>query len=340
MRNIIYSLVLMCLIFSACKKERAKENITTTSTQKQKVSLNVGFSQSVTSFGQRPINTNSLTTNSTTDTALSNHIGILYYMVYDSTGKSVQTVTQYSTDSTFGHFSTNLPAGKYTAGIAGGQYVHRLLGTDLHVDQGLAVQQSNLTGTYLYYYSYTQGSYFSALATFPGDTFFKQITLTVGSSAASQDVALDRISSVLKVNIDDVITTSVTSISVKLMGSTVAWNYYIADGHTEPANPNGEGDYFIQDPSVTVTVPAAAVGTKNFQLQTNFLYYGPFTAVITAYNGVSTPTVKTVTGIPGAPGKVTLLHGNLFSGNGITNGNTSAQFTADTTWKSTTTIGF
>jgi len=333
----------MCLFLSACKKDHSKENTPATTTAKQKVTLNVGFSQSVTTFSSRPVSTNSLATNSTTDTALTNHIGILYYMVYDSTGKSVQTVTQLYTDSVFGHFSLNLPAGKYTIGIAGGQYSQSVVNYDRIIPLELFVQQLPtlaLTNTYLYYFTYPNSDLGTNTATFPGDTFFKLITLTVGNTATSQNVALDRITSILKVNIDDVIPTAVTSITIKLTGSTVAWNYYISDGHTTAAEPNGQLDGFNPNPSYTFTVPASAIGTKNFQVQANLLYLGPFTAEITAYSGSSVTADKTLTGIPGAQGKVTLLSGNLFGGNGLNNGNTSTQFTADTTWKSTTTIGF
>lgn len=304
MKKILFAICLGVVVFVSCKKDYTKDN--GPSTQTQKVTFKLGFSKSVGSF-----QTNSLkTTYSTTpDTALSNHIDVIYYMVFDSNGGKVHDITQLSSDASFGSYTDNLQPGTYTVAVAAGK-------TGLLIYPGILSQQYLFCGVI---YPTVSGDYLPG--PFDKDAFFNKSTVTVGTTALNQNISLNRIVSKLVVNINDAIPVNTASLQLTL--SYYANEYFIGDGSTAVYNtPTKTYSYY----AYSYNVANSDWGKTNYQLSTLFLYGSPFTADI----GTLTAD-KVVTNVTGQANKVTLLSGNLFGGAGASN---TGSFTTlvDTTW--------
>ena len=313
MKKILFILSLAGVALSSCKKESQK-NITPVSKNAQSVTFNVGFSKNIPSLGN-PLNSTN------PDTSLTNHIKVLYYMVFDSIGNNVHNITQLSTDAAFGHYADNLGPGKYTVAITGG-------GTTL------AIQPSNLTSQYVFYGIVTNpadplGSYVPG--PFDQDTYSTFFAITVAGTPLNPPITLNRVISKMTVNINDALPANTTSISLKL--NSLGNAYYVGTGLVGLI-----GTVYVGSITGTATyqfpVPVAAFGTTNFQVSTFFLFNAatPVTVNLAAVNTISQySTEKNISNVTGAPNKVTLLSGNLFGGNGLNTGN-GFKVSVDTTW--------
>jgi len=278
MKKITFSLLSICVILYSCKKDH---KIAPSVSALQKVTFTVGFSQSTGGIAINSVNNKSLKTNSAPDTALTNHIDGLYYMIFDSVGNLVQNISQSKTDTAFGHYTENLHIGKYTIAIAGGS--------------GMTINPGTLNKQTIY-------------GGFAFDTFFERLQITVGITPVNQAFSLHRLTSKLIININDAIPANATYAKVGLYG--VGNSYAVG---TDVISTTTITSYLYSN------IPGAAVGTTNYQISGIFLYAAPFSADIAVADNSNLTTVygeKVVSNITGAPNKITKLSGNLFGGTG------------------------
>ncbi|MDB5137936.1 MAG: hypothetical protein JWP37_4539 [Mucilaginibacter sp.] len=287
------------MAFLSCKKDHSKDNNPVS--KLQKVAFKMGFAKSTGSF-----QTNSLIINSTTaDTSLTNHIDVLYYMVFDSVGNNVHNITQLASDTAFGHYTDNLHSGKYTVAIAGGK-------------TGLMISSGSLTQQYLFYgviYPTVSGSYLPG--PFDQDAFFYRSAITVGNTSSSQNISLSRIVSKLIVNINDAIPTNTKQAQLTL--SYYANKYFVGDGSTGTYHKPSDASTTY---AYTYDITSTDWGKTNYQLSTLFLYNNsPMTVDLWFADNSSPGRIegeKTISNITGQANKVSKLSGNLFGGAGVT----------------------
>ena len=313
MKKLLFILSLASVALGSCKKESQKNNLPV-SKNAQGVTFNVGFSKNIPSLGN-PLNSTS------PDTSYTNHIKVLYYMVFDSVGNNVHNITQLSSDAAFGHYADNLQPGKYTVAITGG-------------GASLMIQQGKLSSQYLFYgilFNYQEPGFYVP-GPFDQDTYSTFFTITVAGTPLNPPITLNRVISKMTVNINDAIPTNTTSISLTL--NSPGNVYYAGTGLVGMIPGYAYQGTFIATAAYGFPVSATAFGKTNFQISTFFLFNAatPVTVNLAAVNTISQySTEKNISNVTGAPNKVTLLSGNLFGGNGL---NTSNGFnvSVDTTW--------
>lgn len=308
MKKILFGFLLICIAFSSCKKDN-KGIIPTV--KLQKVTFNLGFTQSTGTF-----QTNSLRVNSTTpDTSLTNHIKVLYYMVFDSAGNNVHNITQLSTDTSFGHYTDNLHSGKYTVAIAGG-------------NPNLVISPGNLTKQYMYYQVNVPTFDDPLPGPFDQDAYIYRGTFTVVNTALSKNVTLTRAGSKLLVNVNDAIPNN--TVQAQLTLNYYVNTYFVGTGSTGLYTLTSEG--FSTSTTYTYNIKSTDWGKTNYQLSTLFLYgTKPMSVTITFYGQNTTIAQKEVQNVTGMPDKVTILSGNLFGGAGNPSAG-SFQVAIDSAW--------
>lgn len=306
MKRILFGLIVVGAVMASCKKEHSKP-APPMQGGLQKVTFSAGFSVS-TGYIQSThhIITNSLGINSTPDTALTNHISELYYMVFDSAGNKVHYITQLSTDTAFGHYIDNLHPGIYTIAIGGS------------VNSNFLAIGSSLSGV-----GYTNGDWGG------GEFFFGKTTFTVGNVPVSQSVQLERKSSKVVITIKDALpadTNATFKLAVPGVGTTFAIN-------RENFGTNGE---IYENYQV-----GSAAGTKNFQLTFIYYYAEPFNIEISCVNATRNIVYsqRTISTVQGGINKITNLSGNLFGGQG-TGQSGGFQTSLDTTWQTPVVVPF
>jgi len=295
--------MVIAAIVTSCKKEHTRP----TQGDLQKVTFTAGFSVS-TGYIQstRGITTNSLGINNTPDTALTNHISELYYMLFDSTGHNVHYITQLSTDTAFGHYIDNLRPGKYTIAIGGS------------VETNFGASAAPLTDAF-YNNGAADGSEF----------FFGQTTFTVGSSPVSASVMLNRKSSKLIITIKDALPTDQAA-KINLTLSNVGSVFLVGS------------EVFTSGQTMSLSYPVGnAAGTTNYQIVVPYYYVSSFNLNITCEDLNPQTTIygqKTIT-VSGGINQITSLSGNLFGGQG-TSQSGGFQTTLDTTWTTPVVVPF
>jgi hypothetical protein len=328
MKQVILGLLLLCTVFTSCKKEHTPVTEPTDPTLR-KLLFNVGFSET------NNLEINRLKTNST-DTLLTNHATILYYAFYNSAGTFLNLVKQTSTDADFGSYTANLKAGAYTVIVAGGITGFTYSGRAADVEQGgtsyiLAPPSSLSTDVLLY--ENTSGEAIN----FTSDAFYKKLNVTVTNSNQNQTVTLNRITSKVVVNINDAIPANTKSI--KATFNFPAYEFEVGSGNRIAAG--GSALNF----AVFSNITPAQIGTTNFKLSTLILpNSSTFTIDLTAltipwssgiYN-IDPATIiatKTVNNVTAQPNQITTLSGNLFGGPSATGQNFIPMI--DTSWTTT-----
>ena len=312
MKKIFFILIMACIFCCSCKKEGSKGS--QPKTQLQPITFKVGFSEHLANFQNAHLIVNS----TSTDTALTNYINVMYYMVFDSIGNSVHNITQLSTDPNFGSYTDNLHPGKYTVAIAAGK-------TGLGIVAGASLSKQYIA------YSNNVTNHFTQ------DAFFQKISLTVSNTPSSQNISLNRITSKLIVNINDAIPNGASRLLLSINGDVDA--FFV--GSASPGySPNGSG---LDNPLIRLVLPPADAGKTNYQLSTLFLGNSNSSLNVniecdgTGQQGqLMVYSIKPVSSVAFQPNKITILSGNLFGGSGSGN----VQVSADTTWSNHVTIGF
>ncbi|MEO6976914.1 MAG: hypothetical protein ABI113_01005, partial [Mucilaginibacter sp.] len=259
MKKFLFGLMSVCTMLLSCKKDHSKADSNAT----HKVVFNVGFSQSTAAFKTNNLNLNTLKSNSV-DTALTNHIGVLYFAVYNSSGNSVHIIKQLSTDASFGSFSDNLPNGTYTLVVAGG-------GGSLVFVSRTGDQPGNLdTDVLSYGFEFLDEP---TWALFNSDTFYKKTTFTVTSADASKNISLDRITSKLVVNIEDALPSNAKTMFLQAFPPV---SFDISTGAPSP-DPEMYHDHSVV-PLLSLVKPITAgeIGTTNYKMSTIVLTSRPF----------------------------------------------------------------
>jgi hypothetical protein len=316
MKKILYSLIIFCLVLAACKKDHK-----IAPGGAQKVTFNVGFSQTMGDFNASAVG-NKLRINSA-DTSVTNHVKIIYYMVFKADGTLLHNIRQAIGDVGFGSYTDNLNAGTYTVAIAAG-------GTDLIISKegNLDVQKIS-----------------SNSAFYDGNMFFKKIQITVTSSSITESVSLHHAMSKLVFKTNDIIPTGATYAKFTIStaaGFTREFQLSTESGAV-PQYANSTDIIQIGGSVVDPGNPPLPNGVK-LEITSYFIYYAPLNVdvIVSRVNaqGAYEPVYgqKSITNIAGAPNAVTTLTGNLFGGNGI--GTTGFKIAVDSTWNAPINQGF
>ncbi len=330
MKKILPGFILICLITFSCKKDHKAEIGPNGSAQNgtgaRNITFNVGFAKTITNFETTHLKLNS----NSTDTALTNHIGVLYFMVFDSLGNNLHTITQRDTAAAFGKFTDNLRSGKYTVIIVGGN-------SKLQIGLDRTITGSTMDKTYIYYPADPSIWGDGTVGMFSEDTFCKKVSLTVTNTDSNENIALDRITSKLEININDAIPTGAGYLNFEIRSTADA--FYVNTGNAgvigARTGPSNIPIFDFVDYSAVLT--GADAGVTNYKTSFLFLYYKPFTVFIDCTTSKGYGTVdskgtvfssKILQNVTAQANKITLLSGNLFGGSG--NGGTPVS--ADTTW--------
>lgn len=296
MKKLLLYAALISIFFFSCKKEQKG---TVRQTQKKyTVKFNVAdFSQQIVGliYGKQQVNSLQTLSN-----PLDSTIDILYYIVYDSTGKLISQITQTSGQSNFGNISDQLQAGTYQVNFGGGK-------TGLLVNPWLS---GGLDGYRNFHYQ----NQLSNIPPWAGDFFFKQLNLTVSGGDISQNVSLDRVTAKLTINIQDALPSNADHIIIK-----VSAEYY--DFPFGISNLSQYGAPGLINP--TFAIPSSAIGTTNYKMSMLMMNtVTPFTVTIDCFDsGYNLIGEAIVNNVSLQPDTQTILSGKLFgSGTGVNTG--------------------
>jgi hypothetical protein len=192
MKKIILPILLMPFLFYSCKKE-SKQVTPINTSKKYQVQFGVsGFQQIILNTTKARHQENSI---KNVFGATGNEL-TLDYLVYDSNGNLVHTITQPADSGKTTTVKDSLPAGTYTFCFAIGGAARLIL-----------PRYKEIT-----YPDPSTGE------TGPDwrDTFVKQLTLTVGSGNVNQNVTLDRLVAELEADITGPIPANATKFTIKV----------------------------------------------------------------------------------------------------------------------------
>jgi hypothetical protein len=289
MKKAILFLFMAVAFCSSCKKDQKKGAVTPAKTYK--VNFNVSdFTQTLAGQSTNNLHTDGLKTNDAPP--LSSFIDIIYYYVFDSTGKTIHYFAQQSNAVNFGSITDALPAGNYTVAFAAGK-------------TGLRI------GSLIYKGSPQDGLgalFLDGYGSLPWkDTFFKKIPLTVTASNITQTITMDRIVSQVTINAEDVMPANAYSIKVTARSYL---RFAFATASIAGNFDNPPVDNFVQ----TFIIPASAKGTTNYKVSEITLNNtDPSTVIIGCYDSGGNVLASTVVNnVVVHPNTQTILSGHLF----------------------------
>jgi hypothetical protein len=317
MKKALLLFAVTAVLFFSCKKE----HITAINpiVKKYKVAFNVAnFSQYRANFavGQHGLTVMAVSQHSLADSVvgISSYLDVLYYLVFDSNGNYIKSMSQDSTMcDQFGLITDSLASGNYFIAIAAGKSGMTSSPGTTRIDS---------------YYTYNKGFAWQ-------DAFYASFNLTVTNTPVNQNVTLHRSVSKFELYLEDSIPNSANTIGLSL--APEFWNLSYNYGTLPVSTQNNGKD------SVIYTIPASAKGHTGFTLDrivSNIYGYYPTYAVITCRDASNHIIAqKVIGGMSFAVNQRTILSGKLF-GSG-TNPNTSS-FTVkiDTAWGGTNHISF
>lgn len=330
MKKQILILMAIIAVFSACKKDAVNTGKNGKGTVP--VTFNIGYSQSTGAYGVSN-NGSRLGAHAlaSVDPVLAANAKTLYIAIYQSDGTRLYLTKQLSTDTVFGKAQYNLPPGTYTVVFAAGQNNFFYSGTALANDN--LVYSAPLSG------GGTDNSW--------QDTFFLKESLTVTSTGINQSVTLPRIDSQVIVDIEDAVPSNVKFIQVVANDNSFTTGYPTFTINT--ATPTGNTGTVIAHSSLTTPITTGGKNTKFafILLNSSKTYIVQITAAdqlpVGGYNGTISGqqiAYARVDGVAIQAGHQTMLNGQLFGGNGMTNTG-GFQVTLDPVWDpNTTTIPF
>lgn len=260
----------------------------------------------VSATGSAKLNTNSLHGNDAAAVPVSTFANILYYWVYDSTGKLVTTLQQDNTVSYFGQITDTFVAGTYNVVMVA-----------QNLPQIPATKSNQLTAPATFSTGFIQ--------LFGNDTFFDTFQLTVTNAAVTQDVTLNRVVGQLQIVITDSIPTIASYIYVNI---SPYQDLKIADG-----SPITESDNFL----LAVPLPDSVKNKKNYTITTYVanMPATPFIVALRSSNSANaTIATATINNVITQVNTRTILSGDLFE-NGGTGGFTVS---FNDTWATDTTV--
>ncbi|WP_413666594.1 hypothetical protein ACEN9X_18885 [Mucilaginibacter sp. Mucisp86] len=169
-------LALGVLTLFSCKKDHKSP----TQTDDKLYTLNFSTKPKLTTMQSK------LAVNST-DTALTKNVKYLTYLLYDSQGNLKKQVNQDSASANFGTFTTQVPNGTFYAYFLGNSTIY---GASVRLSDNIIYRDSRL------------------------DMFYKADTVVVNGSNVNGNVTMNRISSLLELNIEDAIPNVISGISI------------------------------------------------------------------------------------------------------------------------------
>lgn len=169
-------LALGVLTLFSCKKDHKSP----TQTDDKLYTLNFSMKPKLTTMQSK------LAVNST-DTALTKNVKYLTYLLYDSQGNLKKQVNQDSASANFGTFTTQVPNGTYYAYFLGNSVVN---GASVRLSANINDRDYRL------------------------DMFYKADTVVVNGSNVNGNVTMNRISSLLELNIEDAVPKVIADISI------------------------------------------------------------------------------------------------------------------------------
>lgn len=295
MKRVLYSIVAVSMMFFSCSKHNNPSP--PPSGQKYTVKFNVGFSQSIGPLTNSIIKTQGIKTNAvdTVNDTLKNYTGILYYVVFDSNQHIVRNISQKATDADFGTITDQLLPGNYTVVIGAGE---------AHLKEDIYGSGGHLTNAF-YYQGFTSpyvNPNDNYLPPFFANTFYKKMSITVGSSNASYSINLDRMVAQLEVIVQDAIPAGAKNLTVYINGDASA----LATLNLAVVNT---GNYFYP----LTNLVAGTTNTTEYITVANTAT--PLTIEIKCIDAGGTTVFadKTITGVTFQAGATTVLTGNLFS---------------------------
>ena len=306
MKKYLLGIICICLFSLGCKKDQKKG--TGPDTKLHSVSYNIGVSQTSAQFlgnstGKPKVN------DAVDPQPLGNLMDILYYNVYDASGKIVHSIVKHKADPDFALLKDNLVAGTYTIVFFGG-YKTLYCGKNT-----LQYDVASYQGTTI------------PVDPVKFDTFYKKISLTVTNADSNQDITLDRIVAKLIINVEDAIPAGATKLTASI---SPVFKYLWVNG-TVPTSPPVDSEIGY------ITLPLAVTGGSTNNSVSTLLYTAAIhfnvTLDCTDATGKSYAH-KVIPDISTEPNKVTLLTGNLF-GTTSTHGN-AFHITINPDWNTTT----
>jgi len=301
MKKTLSILFLGLVLFSCKKSEQTKEEPSKEPTKYQ-VKFSVSDFAATTTTMSSPATKSSLAVGDT----LKNYADNLYYRIYNANGVWVNGIDQASTIAGFGTITDALPTGTYSVFIAASKGTLSL------------ADKSTLYSSGYYYPDYNQWN----------DTFSKTLTLTVGTTAVSQAVRLDRMVAGLQVVLEDAIPTAASKISIIVNPDQFSFRM------------NGTSYTPSEQKTIDFTLTAADKGVKNKSFNAYVANTTSATSVtIRAYNSTNNLIIeKTIANLTFEKSKRTVLTGSLFT----STSNSSAGFavTVNPTWTNTTPVKF
>lgn len=314
MKKILYNSIIFCMVLTACKKDHKTAQGGT-----QKVTFNVGFSQTMGEFNPNATS-NKLRVNSA-DTSVTNYVNTIFYMVFKADGTLLHNIKQTTADAGFGSYTDNLQAGTYTVAIAAGK------GLTITKEGNLDVQKISPS---------------DAFST--GNFFFKKIQVTVAGSDINQSVSLTRAMSKLVLKTNDLIPNGATYARLTISCPLgITREFQLSTERGAPVGSLGQDVILFGGHVGKLGTPPLPNGVK-LEMSYFFIYYAPLTVDIEVAradeHGAIDPLYgkKTISNVTGAPNSITTLSGNLFGGNGT--GDNSFKIAIDTTWNTPINQGF
>jgi len=313
MKKILYRSIVFCLVLTACKKDH---KITEGGTQK--VTFNVGFSQTMGEF-KTAVVSNKLKINSA-DTSVTNYVNTIFYMVFKADGTLLHNIKQTTADAGFGSYTDNLAPGTYTVAIAAAK------GLTISKEGNLDVQKISPS---------------DAFST--GNFFFKKIQVTVASSDVNQSVSLSRAMSKLILKTNDVIPTGATYARLTISSASGVSTEFQLSTERGVADGRPQEVILFGGHVGKLGTPPLPNGVK-LEMSYFFIYCTPLTVDIEVAradeHGAIDPLYgkKSILNVTGAPNSITTLSGNLFGGNGVIDD--GFKIAIDTTWNTPINQGF
>lgn len=235
-----------------------------------------------------------ISASTTSGKALSDAVKYITYAVYNESGIEVNRKTSYASEANFGKIEDSLPKGKYKIVILG---TLRVAGNvDQYYDNGWVYISSGWGGD---------------------DTFFGQVDIDVQGSVIEQSLELVRKAGKIEIELLDEIPVDIEEIIYTIQGISNYFNMldYRGNNNSEIYNSN----YYVDYPENG----EVADYTQDLNLYFFLSYDLPTTAAVNirAYDRNRNLVVdKTITDVPVAINKKTILTGRLFDEVGSTKG--------------------
>jgi hypothetical protein len=298
MKKALYTSLVVCLIFLACKKESNVKIQTQKSREIEEVKKKIPVKFTVSGFKQNFEKIASITSDSE---PLKKYISNLYYMVYDAKGLEVKRIRYNSSYGNFGIIMDTLSKGVYDIVLVGVKG-DVLINGDRYPD----ATQSKLF----------DGARFELLHSIDSevkcyDTFFCRTTVNVEDEDVNSVVSLQRVVGAMEINLEDAIPENATEIVTSLTGEHYIFNF---------ENENTSDPYV--EANVINEFKESDKGKKNYKIKLFALNTNkPMLVKLSCYDKSNKLLAqKTIANVKCERNRKLVLSGKLFNDNSVTSG--------------------